>query len=158
MQRLSYEPTTGIFYWAQDVGVWGRIKKGTPAGYTRCDGRVVIRLDNVLRYAHHLVFESEGGIPAGYEVDHIDCNPNNNKRDNLRLVTSSQNSYNIRISSKNKSGVKGVHWNKATNSYRVRFRVDSKFKHFGMFKTIEEAESVAMHNREIHHGIHARHK
>lgn len=158
MHRLNYEQESGLFYWAQDVGAWGRIKKGTPAGYTRTDGRVVIRLDNVLRYAHHLVFELEDGIPEGYEVDHIDCNPNNNKRDNLRLVTSSQNSYNLRKTSKNTSGVKGVHWNKATSSYRVRFRVNGVFIHFGMFKTLEEAEAVVIFNRNLYHGVHARHE
>ena len=34
---------------------------------------------------------SMGDIPSGYEVDHLDSNPMNNNKDNLRIVPRKQN-------------------------------------------------------------------
>lgn len=151
MNNIKYDPETGIFTWAVDSGRWGRIKAGTPAGHTRKDGYVILCINGKHVYAHVYVFELEGGIPAGYEVDHIDRNPSNNKRTNLRLVTSSQNKYNIAKPITNSSGIKGVHWNSPTNSYRARFRYEGKFVHVGMFNTLEEAyEAVKKKRKELH--------
>jgi hypothetical protein len=36
--------------------------------------------------ARHRARRSMGNIPAGYEVDHKDSNPNNNAKDNLRII------------------------------------------------------------------------
>jgi hypothetical protein len=45
------------------------------------------------RHAHkaedasrHRARRSMGSIPAGYEVDHKDNNPNNNSKDNLKII------------------------------------------------------------------------
>lgn len=151
MNKLRYDTDTGQFFWNQNVGRWGRIKAGTPAGYIRKDGYVVIRLNGKLEYAHHLVFLMEGGIPEGYEVDHINRNTSDNRRTNLRLVTSCQNKYNTKKPVTNKTGVKGVHWNALTQSYRARIRYDKKHIHIGMFDSLEEAaEAVEKHMRILH--------
>lgn len=43
-------------------------------------------------YIHHLVYESfNGKIHDGYEIDHIDNNPENNIPENLQLLTRSEN-------------------------------------------------------------------
>lgn len=45
-----------------------------------------------LQYIHRLVYESfVGEIPEGFEIDHIDGNPRNNKLINLQLVTRKEN-------------------------------------------------------------------
>jgi hypothetical protein len=36
--------------------------------------------------SRHRARRSMGDIPAGYEVDHKDSNPNNNAKDNLRII------------------------------------------------------------------------
>lgn len=41
---------------------------------------------------HRLVYQAfHGSIPNGYQIDHIDNNPQNNKLQNLQILTKSQN-------------------------------------------------------------------
>jgi len=63
--------------------------------------------------------------PAGMVVDHIDGNSLNNKRENLRICTARQNSYN-RKGYGTASKYKGVHWNKSTK------RWVAVIKHYGV--------------------------
>ena len=58
----------------------------------------------------HRMIMSNFGLKDGQIVDHINGNGLDNRRENLRIVTSSENSLNrINIRSDNTSGVKGVH-------------------------------------------------
>lgn len=45
-------------------------------------------------------------------IDHIDRNPKNNCKNNLRFVSPSENMFNRSLSSNNTSGIIGVHFNK----------------------------------------------
>lgn len=69
-------------------------------------------------------------------VDHIDNNPSNNRRNNLRLATRQQNTYNSRVRRTNKSGLKGVH------AVRGRWRACVNGTHLGYFDTPEEAHAA----------------
>ena len=68
--------------------------------------------------------------PEGRVVDHIDGNPLNNSRSNLRICTQRQNG-------KNKHGVSNVYlWR---GRWRAKIRHDYVDIHIGMFDTKEEA-------------------
>jgi hypothetical protein len=56
----------------------------------------------------------------GKYYDHIDRNPLNNRRYNLREYASSQNHMNSSMSSNNTSGVTGVHFDKRINMWIAR--------------------------------------
>ena len=75
--------------------------------------------------------------PDGMMVDHINCNPKDNRRENLRIVTPTQNSINRSII-KAKSGVTGVHKTK-NGSWQVRLRTRKVDISIGNFKIFEEA-------------------
>ena len=75
--------------------------------------------------------------PDGMMVDHINCNPKDNRRENLRIVTPAQNSINKSII-KAKSGVTGVHKTK-NGSWQVRLRTRKVDISIGNFKIFEEA-------------------
>lgn len=59
----------------------------------------------------------------GYkEYDHIDRNPMNNRRNNLRKCSHQQNSYNVSVRKNNSSGVTGVSWNKKRQVWEAYIR------------------------------------
>lgn len=130
LSKLSYCPETGVFTW---------VKSGRVAGCTRkADGYVVIRLDNVLYYAHRLAWFILHGV-IDVEVDHFDRNPSNNRADNLRLATSLHNKWNTKKPVTNKSGYKGVCWHKQAKCWRAYYKQDGRQVSLGLFHCKEEA-------------------
>ena len=98
---------------------------------------------------HRLVFlYHHGYMPI--QVDHIDGNRMNNKIENLREATSSQNNQNRKATSL--SGVKGVVWHKQSKKWIASICVNRKSVHLGSFISIEEAALVANKARQSAHG------
>jgi hypothetical protein len=79
------------------------------------------------------------GAPDGLHVDHINGNPLDNRRSNLRFATNSENIRNANIPCTNTSGFKGVVFEPSRRSYRAIITVDGRKKHLGRFKTAREA-------------------
>ena len=80
---------------------------------------------------HHLLLNPE----PGYLGDHIDGDPWNNRRSNLRICTTSQNQQNRIHLTTNTSGYRGVSWSSQKRRWRARVAQRS----IGYFKTKEEA-------------------
>lgn len=51
-------------------------------------------------------------------IDHIDNNPLNNQRNNLRVATPSENQWNRKATKRNSTGVKGLSWQKRGNMWK----------------------------------------
>ena len=62
----------------------------------------------------------------GKEVDHIDNNPSNNKIENLRSTTPSQNQWNTRLSKANTTGVKGLFDRAEAHTFTAGFKAKGK--------------------------------
>lgn len=85
------------------------------------------------------------------EVDHIDLNPLNNRRSNLRLATKRQNKTNQRTYKNNTSGYKGVSWNASKRKWHARISKEGKVIHLGFFDSPEEAyDRYCKAARELH--------
>jgi hypothetical protein len=66
------------------------------------------------------------------EVDHINHDPLDNRRCNLRICTKAQNLLNRKVSDKERerksSNYKGVYWLKSHNSWRAVLRVNGVYR------------------------------
>ncbi len=80
-------------------------------------------------YLHRYVLNE----PSGKEVDHINKNKLDNRRENLRLVTHSQNHWNTNAQSNSKSGIKGVSYSKVRDLWCAFIKVNGKNINLGGF-------------------------
>lgn len=103
-------------------------------------------------YMHRVIMDAQ----PGEEVDHIDVDPLNNQRDNLRIVTRSQNCMNKGSQSNNTSGRRGVSWDKASQKWRAGIKVNGEPIFLGHFDSLEEASTCHEAAREKHFGQHNR--
>lgn len=94
-------------------------------------------------------------LPDAVEVDHEDHNGLNNTRRNLRPVTHHQNLMNTRMQSNNKSGVKGVCWNKRTGKWMASIRAEGRNINLGTFEDIEDAKAARFAAAEKYFGEYA---
>jgi hypothetical protein len=136
---VVYEPTTGLFTWRKTRA---RFRAGEPAGYINPYGYVVINLFFVPRRAHRLAWLLSYGEwpPDGVDIDHINGDRADNRLVNLRLASRSQNCWNGRTHSDNRSGFKGVtHIAGRNKPWQARVYCKGKGKTLGYFATAEEA-------------------
>ena len=82
---------------------------------------------------HRLIMDAEKGI----EIDHINHDTLDNRKENLRIVTTRQNNQNR--SGNFSSKYPGVSWNKRENKWRSYIRIGDKQKHLGYFKDEDKA-------------------
>lgn len=83
--------------------------------------------------------------PKGMLVDHKDGNGLNNRRNNLRVCTTSQNHQNRRRTF-GSSRYKGVHWNKKGKKWAAAITDKGKYKFLGHFD--DEAEAAKAYDRK----------
>jgi hypothetical protein len=89
-------------------------------------------------YMHRQIM---GASPAQH-CDHVNGNTRDNRRSNLRLCTRSQNMANAGRRRSNKSGFKGVSWDKAKRRFRADISVGGKAIMIGRFPTPEAAHEA----------------
>lgn len=140
-ELVHYDPETGVFTWL----VWrpNGIKVGDEAGVVRKDtGYRLIKIDYRSYIASRLAWLYMTGSFPPSRVDHEDTDKLNNRWCNFRLATASQNAANSRLSQRNTSGFKGVHYAKNRTSFKkwaAHIRVDGVLKTLGYFAKPEEA-------------------
>jgi hypothetical protein len=84
---------------------------------------------------HHAIWYFHTGEWPIDMIDHIDGQKDNNRIDNLRTCSQSENNMNTNA----RSGYKGVSWDKSTNSWTSVIHKDYKQYWIGRFETAEEA-------------------
>lgn len=94
------------------------------------------------------------------EVDHINLNRHDNRRENLRVCSHADNSKNQPIYKNNRVGIKGVYRDprKGGKSYRAQITVDGKQMTLGIYATPEEAGEAYRKAAIRYHGEFARFK
>lgn len=136
-ELLDYNWETGEFRWRMFRG--GTTKIGSLAGWTTQHGYRAVSIDCRKYYAHRLAIVWTHGFWVPDCVDHINGDRGDNRIANLRPANVSQNMANARKRKDNKSGYKGVSWNRRDKRWCSFIRRNGKTVGLGSFKTAEEA-------------------
>jgi len=152
---FDYDKETGNLIWK--VSNTNKQKIGDIAGSLNPkEGYIRVGVNGKKYYAHRLIFlYHKGYLPK--TIDHINCDKADNRIENLRAVTASQNQHNRKLNSNNTSGYKGVYYHKPLNKWCAKIRLESKRMHLGYYNTPEEATEVLRKAREELHGVFANH-
>lgn len=109
------------------------------------NGYVSAMVSKKRTYLHILVMN------AIKEIDHVDRNPLNNRKSNLRLCSSSQNNYNRPRYKTNKSGYSGVYWKKDRNKWTAYINVEGKRIHLGHFSCRKKAINARIQAEHLYY-------
>jgi len=160
MNTQTQEALQNLFNYQDGVLTWknprGRVSTDTPAGTVSSNGYRIIKIDGKVYLAHRLVFLIHHGFMPEY-IDHIDGNRLNNRIENLREATKTQNGSNMKLRSDNKTGFKGVTFHKTNKRYHAQLKVNGTNKHVGYFDTVELANDALVKARNELHGEFANH-
>ncbi|ENU89235.1 MULTISPECIES: HNH endonuclease [Acinetobacter] len=115
----------------RDIGIWGE------------------------KYLEHRIifFMHHGYLPK--LIDHIDGNTTNNRIENLREASQSQNAMNSKRPISNSSGCKGVVKRKNENKWMAQITKNGKVIYLGTFKRFEDAVKARIDATKLHHGEYA---
>lgn len=165
-ELLHYDPDTGVFTWLHRDLRWFKKERscrsfntwaaGMVAGWMSATGYWYIGIFGTKYKAHRLAFLYMIGEFPKNDTDHIDGNRINNRWNNLRDVTRSENLKNQAFRKNNTSGFLGVCWHKGTGKWLAQIKVGGKNFHLGLFEDIGDAVS-ARHAANIKFGFHINH-
>jgi len=153
-ETLRYDKVTGGLHWKYRRKFQREIDG--PAGYADPKGYRYLKINNRRYAAHRIIWcMVNGGWPNGF-IDHINQNPSDNRIENLRVVSRSDNAKNTKVRCDNSSGVIGVSWHSNKKRWVARINVNRKRIELGSYLTIEEAIKVRA-KAEIEYGYHKNH-
>jgi hypothetical protein len=121
---LNYDPETGVFTWKERPWLLGKQKTfnvrfaDKQAGSKGTNGYMHVGINKKDYYLHRLSWlYVYGYMPS--KIDHIDTIRSNNKIQNLRIATNSENAQNvIKCHPNNKySGLLGAHYDKNRSKF-----------------------------------------
>lgn len=159
-QRLDYSPETGCLLWKAWSGApksWNSRYPGTAAlNYRMKNGYLQGALCNVLTTAHRVIWAMQTGSWPQGDIDHINGDRADNRWDNLREATRSQNNKNRRPIAGRSSPYLGVSWSKVAKKWDARIQTDIGQVCLGHFASELEAARAYDAAARKHHGEFAR--
>lgn len=113
--------------------------KGFYAVRCKYIGMINGKKKNKMTRMHRLIMEKTLGreLKESEIVDHINHDPLDNRRKNLRVVSQRQNHQNLK--SNQTSKYPGVFWEKNVKKWRAKIEIEGKQKHLGLFTNEREA-------------------
>ncbi len=83
---------------------------------------------------HHYMHRQLMNVPKGLDTDHINGDKLDNRRENLRVCSRSQNNANMTKPSHNTSGFRGVSWDKRAKKWQARINKNGKLQYCARFE------------------------
>lgn len=138
-ELLHYNPETGVFTWLSHH--WRR-SIGKSAGTKTATGYIQIDINRKPFYAHRLAWLYVYGEFPKYHIDHINIVRDDNRLANLRACEPLENSWNVKKRSHNKTGFRGVYWNKRAKKFRAQISICKVKTYLGEYDTPEQASAA----------------
>lgn len=153
---LDYDPETGAFTWL--VSNSNRVRVGDHAGcICKKHGYRLIGIDGVVYRASRLaVLYMTGDLPSK-TVDHRNLNRLDDRWENLREASRSENQFNRGAQLNNRTGLKGVSMT-GSGRYQSRIYVGGVVHRLGSYDTPEQAHAAYSAAAPKFHGDFARAK
>ena len=149
-----FEYRDGGIYWRKSGSTLA--PAGSKAGCVNGRGYLVVGLNYKKYLVHRLVWVMHGNDPVAV-IDHINGDTTDNRIENLRASTHTENMCNARRSKRNTSGVKGVSLDKRTNKWVGSVWLERRIYTTQLFEQKDQcAEAVKTLRSELH-GEFARH-
>lgn len=145
-QLLRYDPETGKLFW--------RWRDDVPKSWnTKWAGKEALTADDGEGYsagkifkhrfrAHRVIWAIVYGHWPEQSVDHINGLRSDNRIENLRKATLSENQWNKSASKRNTSGFKGVTWHSVTGKWQARVSKHGDTKYLGLFTNVDDAAAA----------------
>lgn len=141
-----FEYKDGKLYWKIEPHYRSRQKIGDEAG--DFDGKYWrVRFGNFRKRRHRVIYYLHTGKWPPL-IDHIDRNKTNDRIENLREFSPSENSHNS-VFCRGKVPYRGVHLH-TDGRFRAQFVNQGKKIELGLFATAEEASDVYEKCKQIH--------
>ena len=163
---LRYDPSTGLLFWRERPvelfpnAVGARCWNGAFAGKAAfkavkrgyATGTVFCRS----LFAHRVIWALVYGAWPSDDIDHISGVKDDNRIENLRVVSRTENMRNKKLYSNNLSGRVGVVFHRRCKRWHARIRINNQKIHLGGYGTFEEA-CAARSAAEKSLGFHRNH-
>lgn len=130
-----------------DIDDYDKVKKYS--WYENEDGYLISRIDYKLIRMHRFLMDVDD---PEIIVDHINHNTLNNRKNNLRIATRSQNNMNKELLDSNNSGVAGVIWDKDRMKWTAYITVNYHRIHLGYFDSFNDAVYVRKESEDKYFG------
>lgn len=149
-----FDHKDGHLYWKKVAHPNKQYLVGQEVGCIHQTGYRHVTWKGKVHKVHRLIFLLEHGyIPK--EIDHINGDRQDNRLENLRSVTRSQNQFNKAMAQNNTSGYRGVSWHKKSQQWVIRVCANGKSM-VKYVKDLELAGLVAEEMRSLFHGKYAK--
>jgi hypothetical protein len=158
-QRLRYEPETGKLYWREHPNMpthWNTRYAGTEAFTANFKGYRHGTFDYGRYLAHRVAWALHHGHWPDNTLDHVNHDPADNRIENLRQVSQSDNMKNMKRHRNNTSGTTGVFWHSRRRKWLVNIRAHGRTLHLGYFADKQDAVA-ARKAAEARYGFHPNH-
>lgn len=129
---------------------WSKSKAGLKKGRQYFQGKLTKKGNPV--YLHRVLNKT----PVGMLTDHIDNNALNNRKENLRAVTTGQNNMNSKLCNRNTSGYRGVTYRKDTKKWQAQINKGGVHYCIGSFPDRESAFAAYIRKTRELFGEYAR--
>ncbi|ECE0647886.1 HNH endonuclease [Salmonella enterica subsp. houtenae] len=144
-------------YSSRSVKIFNSMYAGKIAGSFDSNGYRQVKLGGSSKKVHRVIWEMHyGAVPSGMQIDHINQIKDDNRIENLRVVSNKENHKNMPISKRNKSGFNGVSWCEREKAWRAFVGMDGALRSLGYFKSKREAINKRK-EFNLNNGFHANH-